>query len=563
MVKKILPFILIVAGLTAVFFKPALNLFSRAALDIKITTPPVIMSSIYKVYANEDAFEGKYTLYKMVIKNSSAVDAKNVEVQYKVSNYIDWTIAEKIPLMLAGQTVVVNCYPKFPDEIAEKTTDSKETVKLLVKADNIKTIENSFTITVKGRNEFMYNFLPAEEIRTADEYYDNVPLLSCLVTPNDPVIKYFTQQIQEKILKGEEAATKKDEAEGVRFLKGIYSATLLSHMVYSGTSGVPENSEDVNSIVQNIRMPREVVTGKTGLCIELSLMYASIMANAGMDPVIFLVPGHAYPGFKMNEEYYAIESTAIGGEGIGGSKTADEAYQMAMNNKNEFKQKLEEGDERYKIIDVREYIKMGAVAPELKDNIFLRKKIDEIAIAFGGEIPPASKVMPVNNETKVVNPNPAITQNVPAPKENTVEIPDNYVLFKEIVRFAYPKDWILVEPNKYYTPECKYIIANNARSATVEVYKFRKQSDPQKALEIINAWQQKASGFNLKYKKISDEAGYSVFKGSTENNGNIAVNWIAAFKVSGGDVVGIIVNTTSYSGNKHEKTLMTILNTLE
>jgi len=562
-VKKSLPYILIVAGLSAFFFKPVLNLFSRAALDINISTPPVIMSSIYKVYANEDAFEGKYTLYKMVIKNNSAVDAKNVEVQYKVSNYIDWTIAEKIPLILSGQTVVVNCYPKFPDEIAEKTTESKETVKLLVKADNIKTIENSFTITVKGRNDFMYNFLPAEEIRTAAEYYDNVPLLSCLVTPNDPVIKYFTQQIQEKILKGEVAATKKDEAEGIRFLKGIYSATLLSHMVYSGTSGVPENINDVNSIVQNIRMPREVVTGKTGLCIELSLLYASIMANAGMDPIIYLVPGHAYPGFKMNDQYYAIESTAIGGEGIGGSKTADEAFQMAMNNKDEFLLKLKEGDERYSVIDIREYIKMGAVAPELKDDVFLRRKIDEIASAFSGEIPKGSQILPAETEPKIANPNTAIAQNVPAAKEKAVEIPDNYILFKEIVHFAYPDDWILVEPNKYYTPDCKYIIANKARSATVEVYKFRGIADPQKALEIINTWQKKASGFSLKYKKISVEEGYSVFKGSTENNGNIAVNWIAAFKVSDGNVVGIIANATAYSGNKHEKTLMTILNTLQ
>lgn len=566
--RKILPYILFFVGLGMVFFKPIYNRLAPAVLDIKISTPPVIMSSIYKVYANEDAFEGKYSLFKMVITNTSNVDAKNVEVQYKMSNFLDWTIAEKMPLVLAGQTVVVNCYPKFPDKMGEKTTDSKENVKLVIKADNIKTIENNFTITVKSRNSFMYNFLPADEIRTAAEYYDNVPLLACLVTPNDPVIKYYTQQIQQKILKGETAGVGNNEAEGVRFLKGIYNATLLAHMVYSGTSGVPESFNDVNSIVQNIRMPREVVTGKTGLCIELSLLYASIMANAGMDPVIYLVPGHAYPGFKMNNNYYAIESTAIGGEGLGGSKTADEAFDMAMNNKEAFIQKLQEGDERYNVIDIRENIKLGAVAPELKDDDFLRKKIDEIAASFGGTpTPTVEQTMPGDKkddkQTEVSITKTAPVAPPPATQQKEIQIPQGYKAFNGVVNFAYPADWEMMEPNRYYSPACINIISNPARNATVEVYKFTGITDPKAALESINDWQKKASGFSLKYKLQMVEEGYSVFKGSTGNGKNTAVNWVAALKVSGNDVVGIIVNATAYTGNTHEKTLLTILNTLQ
>ncbi|MBS1753413.1 MAG: hypothetical protein JST34_05135 [Bacteroidetes bacterium] len=566
--RKILPYILLIVGLGMVFFKPIYNRIAPAVLDIKISTPPVIMSSIYKVYANEDAFDGKYSLFKMIIKNTSNVDAKNVEVQYKMSNFLDWTIAEKMPLVLAGQTVVVNCYPKFPDKMGEKTTDSKENVKLVIKADNIKTIENNFTITVKSRNSFMYNFLPADEIRTAADYYDNIPLLACYVTPNDPVIKYYTQQIQQKILKGETAGVGNNEAEGIRFLKGIYNATLLAHMVYSGTSGVPENVNDVSSIVQNIRMPREVVTGKTGLCIELSLLYASIMANAGMDPVIYLVPGHAYPGFKMNNNYYAIESTAIGGEGLGGSKTADEAFDMAMNNKEAFIQKLQEGDERYNVIEIRENIKLGAVAPELKDDDFLRKKVDEIAASFGGTPTPSAEQTKPGDKKDDKQDEVSITKTAPvAPTPTTqqkeTQIPQGYKAFKGVVNFAYPADWEMMEPNRYYSPACKNIISNQARNATVEVYKFTGITNPKAALESINDWQKKASGFSLKYKLQMVEEGYSVFKGSTVNGKSTAVNWVAALKVLGNDVVGIIVNATAYTGNTHEKTLLTILNTLQ
>ncbi len=560
--KKILPFILVIGGLSMAFIKPLLGLFTPAVLEIRISNPPVIMSSIYKVYANEAAFEGKYSLFKMLIKNSSDVSAKNIEISYNVSNYIDWVIIEKIPLILPGQTVVVNCYPKFPDKIIEKTTDSKETVKLAVKGTNVKTIENSFSISVKGRNDFMYNFLPADEIRTAEDYYDNVPLLSCLVTPNDPLIKYLTQQIQEKVLKGETAGVSKNEAECIRFLKGIYTATLLSHVVYSGTTGVPSSIDDFNSIVQTIKLPREVITGKTGLCIELSILYASIMASAGMDPVIYLIPGHAYPGFKLNNEYYAIESTAIGGEGIGGSKTADQAFDMAMNNKTSFIQKMEEGDERYLFLDIREAVKNGAVALELKDDNFLRQKIDEMAASFNGQTvkPLASNIQPDSSQNVAKAAVPETGSAVIS--GNVVKIPEGYKTFNDAVVFGYPADWKAIPANQYVMQQCKYIIANSANSATIEVYNFPGYTNPKQALTAINEWQ-KTFGFNLTYKQLGQENGYTLFKGSTGSRGNIAVNWVAAFKVSGSSVSGIIAGANAFTGSKHEQTLLNILNTLQ
>ena len=224
-------------------------------------------------------------------------------------------------MILPGESVVVNCYPSFQDKIIEKTTSSREQVNIWITGSNISDIEQNFAIDIKGRNEFIYSCIPADEIRTSAEYFDNMPLLTCFVTPEDPIIKYYTQKIQEKVLKGEAASVENKETEGVRFMTGIYYATLISHMVYSGTSGVPAKIDDVSSLIQSIRLPREVITGKTGLCIELTLLYASIMMNAGMDPIIYLIPGHAYPGFRMNGNYYAIESTGIGGEGLGGRMT--------------------------------------------------------------------------------------------------------------------------------------------------------------------------------------------------------------------------------------------------
>jgi hypothetical protein len=557
--KKFLPIILVAGGLLMAFNKPIMGLISPATLDIKISNPPIVMPSIYKVYANQDALNGKYNLFKMVITNTSDIAAKNVEVSYNVSNYIDWTVAEKIPLIQPGQTVVVNCYPNFPDKIVEKTTDSKETVKLIVKGSNIKTIENSFSIPFKGRNEFMYNFLPADEIRTSGEYFDNMPLLSCLVTPNDPIIKYLTQQIQEKVLKGETASVENKEQEGVRFLQGIYYATLQSHMVYSGTSGVPETINDVNSIVQNIRLPREVITGKTGLCIELSLLYASIMACAGMDPVVYLIPGHAYPGFRMNGHYYALESTAIGGEGIGGRSTPQQAYEAGMKNLNEFIQKSQAGDDRYTIVDLREAIKMGAVAMELKDDNFLRQKIDEIAKTFNPSTAQITSNVQANSGVDVNNGGNNNSGNNNG--DGGGNLPSGYRVFQDVVTFAFPTSWHSVPRNQYTVPQTRHVFANKSNSVDVEVYNFPGYNDPQQALVSINQWVNKF-GYSLNYQSTGQAKGYTIFNGQTIGSGG-GLNWVAAFKATGNSVVGIAAGANINTGTTHQQTIMKIINSLQ
>src|SRR5690606_20485963 len=229
-------------------------------------------------------------------------------------------------------------------------------------------IEENFSFRITNRNEFMFTNLPNEEISEWSDIYDNDVLLACYVTPNDSIVQYYTQNIQEKILKGESASVTKDAKEAVRFLVGIYQATLQSGMVYSGTKGIPANLQDYSQLSQHNRLPREVITGNTGLCLELSLLYASVLSNAGIEPVIFLVPGHAYPGFRLNGQYYAIEATGIGGQGLGNITSPEQALEQGMKQLSEFMQNAQNGDPRYTIVDIHDANAKGATPMQLPDD---------------------------------------------------------------------------------------------------------------------------------------------------------------------------------------------------
>ena len=554
--NKFLPFILVGAGLLVSFAKPIVSKFSPAKLDVQIIPAPAIMPSIYKVYANDEALNGKYSLFKMVMTNNTSNTATNVEVSYQIPNHIETKVIQKINKIVPGQSVVISCFPTFSEKIVEKTTSSKETVNITVKGSNITTIEESFGIPCKGRNEFMYSFIPADEIRTADENFDNMSLLSCLVTPEDPIVKYFTQKIQEKLLKGETASVTNNIDEAKRFLWGVYEATLRPGMVYSGTTGVPEKIGEVSTLTQSIRLPREVITGKTGLCIELSLMYASVLMAAGLDPVIFLVPGHAYPGFRMNGQYVAIESTAIGGKGIanGQPRSAEEALEAGRKNLEQFSQGMQNGDPRFMIIDIRECIKNGAVAMELKDDASLRQKIDEITQAFDGYAVPTDVQ---TTQTTTVDYNPNDNRGRGDDNPNTGGgLPSGYKLFQGPISFGYPGSWTVTQSN--VMPQLTHVIGNPAGNVSIEVYNFQGYSSAQQAMSTLQQFVSQMGG-SLQYQSPKQSGAYVVYNGTT-TFANGGLNWVAVFKSTGSGIAAMAIGAAF--GVNAETTAQKVLSTV-
>jgi hypothetical protein len=50
---------------------------------------------------------------------------------------------------------------------------------------------------------------------------------------------------------------------------------------------------------QRVRLPRETLNQSSANCVDVSVAFASAMENLGMDPVIVIVPGHAFVGVRI------------------------------------------------------------------------------------------------------------------------------------------------------------------------------------------------------------------------------------------------------------------------
>lgn len=529
-------------------------------LDVDIQPTSFIMPAAYKVYSNEEAMDGRFYLCKLLLTNEGGGELRNLRVSYQIPGYVEWTDMDRIKYLVPGQSAVLTVYPHFNPSIVDKTSTSKEKGNIRIQYETKKgsdEFEKSFAFEMRGRNDLVYSSMPSQEIVSYPDMFENLALVSCFITPEDPIIKYYTQNIQQKILKGEAAAVMNKDEEAVRFLLGVYEATLRAGMVYSGTSGIPHDLGDVNSIIQHVRLPREVVTGKTGLCIELSTLYASVLSCAGLSPLIFFIPGHAYPGIKVNNNYYAIEATGIGGEGLGNIASAEKAFETGMTELKEFMQKVQEGDPRYMYVDVNELFAGGVNPMELRDDSFLRQKIDQIASSWEGK------------GAKQFNPNVGGAQRSTdtgggrnqGGNENTGGGGGgNFMSYTGPVKFSYPGNWQRYDNPAPGFPALVSQIEAYDGSASISVYRVQGASSPDEAMYyLVQAYM--SSGVNIQYQNLGSSGGYTRYSGQSSSYSGV-FSWVGYFKSSSGGAVGITVGAPSNYYSQVQGTINQIVSTI-
>jgi hypothetical protein len=553
--KKIaLPILLLFAGLCCI----AYPLFqSPGDIDLKITPATVIMPSAYKVYANPDVLGGRYNLFKAVIKNSGAAEIKNLKVQYRIPNLInDWTDVPSSTNLLPGQTAVVTCFPVFPQSITERNTSSKEKTEIKItygsKASPTEKDE-SFPFDITSVNDIVFTNMADQDKAYTSDYAENRVLYACMVSSEDPIIKQYAASVQQKILCGEAGAGvgtngavgDKEMQEKVRVMEGVYNATLISHMVYSETQSGVSKFSDNTSGTEHIRLPREVVAGNTGLCIELALLHASVYKAAGLHPVIFLVPGHAYPGIKVGNSYLALESTGIGGEGLGSIMNAGQALQSGMKELNTFFEESRKNNPQYMMLDIDQLYEEGFKDMELKPDPIMSGQADKITQGW-----PTCLISAVARPAE----NATANNNISKPKEKARVSRhgggaatgwSSYGI--NSISFEYPVEWAVYNRPVAQIPQMLSIIMSPDKLNQVESYHVSGAQSPEQAMAYIRGIISRM-GENIQYQEANMQNGLTRFNGSTYANGS-RLNWVGLFRNAGDGVDGVIVGTNGPVNN--------------
>jgi hypothetical protein len=160
-------------------------------------------------------------------------------------------------------------------------------------------------------------------LRSVDDMYWGAdfrfaPFIATWVTPHDPQVESVLMKAKEfmpgRRLPGYEEWKSPDQQHETTMqeARALYRALQQSGVSYVKSSLTFGRN---TSVSERIRMPGASLQHQSANCIDGVVMFASLFENLGMDPVVVLVPGHAYVAVRdgRDSDSYLYIETAITG----------------------------------------------------------------------------------------------------------------------------------------------------------------------------------------------------------------------------------------------------------
>ena len=177
------------------------------------------------------------------------------------------------------------------DKMAALTERVNTTFTLLIVAD---------AASDESRREVFRQEYPIE-LMAYDQWLGTTVLpqsLVSFVTPDTPAVRQLIVKAAQKLkdLSGSSSFTEYQSGnpnEVVRQVAAIFATLHEEGIVYRS---MPASYEQIG---QRITLPEQVLSGKLGNCIELSLLFASVLEGVGINSGIILENGHAYLGIWL------------------------------------------------------------------------------------------------------------------------------------------------------------------------------------------------------------------------------------------------------------------------
>ncbi len=336
-----------------------------ASLDVDLKVKPRLMSALYKVYANDDFADGAYWTAKTLFTNSGTGDITHLRVSYHMGDYTeDWSTPTEYSLVAPGGHVVDLYYPLLKASAA--TLKSQAPVDLEVKYSYVdaagKTVEDTTSkrITLLGANQFEFSNVPEEErTQTWTDHHGNDPLLAAFATKMDEPVRALGG-LAAQACHGQPAGENDNAA--ILFCQALYNLEMSNGMAYQWAVG--DDLGHGNSS-QALKYPRDCIRDKSGTCVELALLYASVCETEGLSCTLVSIPGHCFPLVHLpSGDTLPVEATCISIAAIPDDKRTD-PYSFVDAVKLGRMEMAEINKKPYTLVNIDDVQGKGVVCPEL------------------------------------------------------------------------------------------------------------------------------------------------------------------------------------------------------
>jgi len=243
-------------------------------------------------------------------------------VTVSISNPSDSSVRQRVGVVIPGWSDEEVQFAEIPAKTVRKLIFAPTFHQKLFENREIVAATAKITISDNAGHQLFRGTAPVR-LRAAEdmfwgERFKYAPFIASWVTPHDTRIEQILSRAKELVpgrrLPGYEEWKSPGEQEKSTFLqaRAIYVALQrlgVSYVKSSLTFGTHQATS------QRIRTPRESITQNSANCIDGAVLYASAFENLAMEPLVVLVPGHAYVGVKVAEksDRYLYIDTAMTG----------------------------------------------------------------------------------------------------------------------------------------------------------------------------------------------------------------------------------------------------------
>jgi hypothetical protein len=137
--------------------------------------------------------------------------------------------------------------------------------------------------------------------------FANAQFIARWVTPHDAAVIQLVSSARKYVPRGRLAGYDLPRGESPTRVSAqvkTEARAVFEAMRHSGLSYVDSMSTygNFSSETERVRLPRETLLESSANCIDVSVAFASAMENLGIDPVIVIVPGHAFTGVRLEPD---------------------------------------------------------------------------------------------------------------------------------------------------------------------------------------------------------------------------------------------------------------------
>jgi hypothetical protein len=182
--------------------------------------------------------------------------------------------------------------------------------------------ESTFLIWLLARSS-AYNGV---EDPATGEWVDLTMYYGAWVTPNAPEVMQLLRRAADLHPDRQIVGYQEDSSGVEQQVRAIYDALKAEGIVY--VNSVLAFGATKGEYVQRVRLPRESLAHRSANCIDGTVLMASVLEAASLNPGLVLVPGHAFLAWETEAgsgEWDYLETTMIGSQDFDGARQAGQA----------------------------------------------------------------------------------------------------------------------------------------------------------------------------------------------------------------------------------------------